>query len=113
MVILQLTGEQLTGIIENAVRTALTGQVQQPAPDTDEMLTVDQAAGFLSLGTATIYSMVSRKEIPYMKPNGKRLYFSKQELTDWLKSGRKKTNAEIATDAGNYLRKGPKPKRAR
>jgi len=31
------------------------------------------------------------------------LYFSKQELTDWIKAGRKKTNAEIEQEAKAYL----------
>lgn len=112
MVIIQLTVDQLKGIIENAIGNALKGYPSQPAPATDELLTVEQAAGFLSLGVATIYSLVSKKSIPYMKPNGKRLYFSKQKLSEWVINGRKKANSEFASGTVEVLRKGPKKKGA-
>ena len=57
---------------------------QQPTPD--ELLTVQQAAGFLSLSIATIYGLIHRKAIPCMK-RSKRVYFSKDELIKYLKAG--------------------------
>lgn len=73
-----------------------------PQPETDQLLTVPQAAEFLSLSIPTVYGLVSRAELPVNK-RGKRLYFSKQELTDWIKQGRKKTLSETATEAEAYL----------
>jgi len=55
---------------------------------------IAEAASFLSLSIPTIYGLVQRADIPVNK-KGKRLYFSRAELTEWVKSGRKKTNAEI------------------
>jgi excisionase family DNA binding protein len=69
---------------------------------TDELLTIAQAAKFLNLSTPTIYGKVSRNEIPVNK-QGKRLYFYKSELAEWIKSGRKKTVSEIAQEADEYL----------
>ena len=71
-------------------------------PETDELLTIAQAAKFLNLSTPTIYGKVSRNEIPVNK-QGKRLYFYKSELAEWIKSGRKKTVSEIAQEADEYL----------
>lgn len=71
----------------------------QPA---DQLLNVQQTADFLSLSVPTIYSKVSKGELPVMK-RAKRLYFSKAELLDYLKQGRKKTNAEIEDEAHTYL----------
>ena len=68
----------------------------------DQLLTVHEAAEFLSLSIPTIYSKVSRRELPVMK-RAKRLYFSKTELLDYLKAGRKKSNAEIEEEAESYL----------
>lgn len=70
----------------------------------DQLLTIDKAAELLSLSVPTIYGLVSRKEIPVSK-KGKRLYFSRQELLDWVKSGRNKTAAEIAAEADICLSK--------
>ena len=68
------------------------------AADTDELLTISQAAKFLNLSIPTIYCKVSRKEVPVNK-QGKRLYFYKSELADWIRTGRKKTIAEINLEA--------------
>lgn len=73
----------------------------------DELLTIQQAADFLKLSVATIYGHVHRATLPVCKRD-KRLYFSRQELTEWVKSGRKKTYAEIAKEANQYLDKKKK-----
>ncbi len=73
-------------------------------PETDQLLTIQQAADFLKLSVPTIYSLVSRSEIPVSK-KGKRLYFSEQELTAWIKGGRKKTLQELSAEADKYLKK--------
>jgi excisionase family DNA binding protein len=73
---------------------------QEEAPD--KLLTVQEAADFLKLTVPTIYSKVSRGELPVMK-RSKRLYFSRKELVDYLKEGRRKSNAEIEAQAESYL----------
>lgn len=70
-------------------------------PETDQLLTIQQAAELLSLSVPTIYGLVSKSQLPVSK-RGKRLYFSKQELTEWIKGGRKKTVAEIEGIAQKY-----------
>ncbi len=52
----------------------------------------------------TIYALVSARRIPHSK-QGKRLYFSRRELLEWLQSGKRKTHAEIATEAANFGQK--------
>jgi len=74
----------------------------EPSELSEQLFTIQQAADFLSLAVPTIYSMVSRGELPYMK-RSKRLYFSRLELINYLKAGRKKTNAETIAEAGQYL----------
>lgn len=71
-------------------------------PEADQLLIIQQAAEFTHLSVPTVYGKVSKKEIPYIK-KGKRLFFSQKDLTDWLRSGRIKTNAEIANEADQYL----------
>lgn len=73
----------------------------QPTPQV-KLLTIKETADFLSLSVPTIYSKVSRGELPVMKRNG-RLYFSTEELVDYLKGGRRKTNKEIEDEANAYL----------
>jgi excisionase family DNA binding protein len=74
----------------------------QPLPEEDKLLSIQEAAAFLNLSVPTIYSKVSKAELPVMK-RGKRLYFSRLELTEYLKQGRKKSNAEIEEAAAAYF----------
>lgn len=69
----------------------------------DDLLSVEEAAEFLDLAKPTIYSKVSRGELPYLK-NGNRVYFSKAKLISHLKEGGRKSHAEIASEADNYLK---------
>tara|TARA_R110000787_G_scaffold161124_6_gene274619 strand:- start:64 stop:408 length:345 start_codon:yes stop_codon:yes gene_type:complete len=72
--------------------------IEQP----EQLLTVQEAAEFLKLTVPTIYSKVSKGELPVMK-RSKRLYFSSTELMEYLKGGRKKTNAQIEQEAEAYM----------
>ena len=93
----------------NSIETLLldlkhTSQELGEQPETDELLTVQDTAKFLSLSVPTIYTLISRGELPVMK-RSKRCYFSKVELINYLKQGRKKTFAETASEAVTYLKK--------
>lgn len=98
---------ELEILIQNSVERALKAhQPQQvvPAEKTEQLLTIQEAAKFLNLTVPTIYSKVSKGELPFMK-RGKRLHFSSTELMQYLKDGRNKTNAEIEAEAHTYLSK--------
>lgn len=94
---------QLALRLENIERLLLESRSSQPEEPTDKLLTIDEAAEFLHLSKPTLYSKVSRGELPYMK-RSKRLYFSKTELADYLKQGRNKTTSEIEAEADSYLK---------
>ncbi len=75
---------------------------RQPQPETEQVFNISQAAAYLNLSVATLYSKVSRQEIPVNK-QGKRLYFYKGELTTWIREGRKKTVSEIRQEAQDHI----------
>jgi len=62
------------------------------------LLTVTEAAELLNLAKPTIYALSQQSKIPYMK-KGKRLYFDKTELLDWVKEGRNSTDSELKNKA--------------
>jgi predicted DNA-binding transcriptional regulator AlpA len=70
----------------------------------DEIGGIDVAIKLTGLAKPTIYSLCSERKIPHSK-QGKRLYFSRLELLEWIKNGKRKTNAEIAVEAENYEQK--------
>jgi excisionase family DNA binding protein len=84
------------------LKRLLTEKQEQTKPEAEQLLTIQQASDFLSLSVPTIYSKVSKNELPYMK-RSKRLYFSRIELLNYLKEGRKKSTAEIEEEAEQHL----------
>lgn len=72
--------------------------------DKEKFIDIKQASVFLNLSVSTIYSKVSRLELPVNK-RGKKLYFSDHDLIAYIKQGKKKTNEEIDLEANKYLNK--------
>tara|TARA_B110000046_G_scaffold12569_1_gene12425 strand:- start:4304 stop:4654 length:351 start_codon:yes stop_codon:yes gene_type:complete len=92
----------LTKEVSELKRLLIEKQEQAPTTQPEQLLTIQEAAEFLSLTVPTMYSKVSKGELPVMK-RSKRLYFSRTELMAYLKEGRKKSNAEIEQEAEAYL----------
>ena len=68
----------------------------------NELMNVQQVAEYLTLSVQTIYGLVHKMEIPNAKL-GKRLYFKKSEIDDWISRSKRKTRVEIEQEASNYF----------
>lgn len=103
-VFISLPIEDLQTVIIDCVNSCLKNNTQEQltTEQPEQFLTIQGAAQFLNLAVATIYSKVSREELPFMK-RGNRLYFSSIELMEYLKQGRHKSNAEIEQEVDAYL----------
>ena len=67
-----------------------------------EILTAEQAAAFLNIGMRYLYKLTSAGTLPYSKPNGKMIYFSRTDLTSWAMSNRSAGSAELEAKAETY-----------
>lgn len=68
-----------------------------------DVLTLNEACAYLDISTSHIYKMTSQKQIPHFCPQGKKLYFRREELDQWLLRNRQDSIDEIETRAANYL----------
>ena len=104
MVIIQLDSEQLNAVIQNAVRNVLkeTSNANQPDQKPESFIGINEAGTFLNLAKATIYGLVSAGKIPYMK-QGKKLYFSKEILTQWILKGNQPVKDDLASVVDNAI----------
>lgn len=101
-ILISLPVAQLQTLIIDCVNACLDVRTNQTSQnEADELLTVQDTAKFLSLSVATVYTLIS-KGLPVMK-RSKRCYFSKVELINYLKQGRKKTASEISKETDTYL----------
>lgn len=53
-----------------------------------KFLTFTEAALYLDIFRPTLYKLTHEKKLPCYKPNGKKLYFKKKELEDWIEQGK-------------------------
>jgi excisionase family DNA binding protein len=67
------------------------------------VLNFDELAVYTGLSKSHLYKLTSSGGIPCYKPNGKHIYFNKQEIDEWLLQNRKATKEEIETLASNYV----------
>jgi excisionase family DNA binding protein len=70
----------------------------------DAFLSIDEASKIVNLSKATIYGLTHQKEIPFHK-RGKRLYFLKSEILQWIKNGKQESKSELQYRADTYLSK--------
>ncbi|NQY10437.1 MAG: helix-turn-helix domain-containing protein [Flavobacteriales bacterium] len=81
----------------------IKNQEREPVDNSGQLLSIDEVAELLHLTKPTIYSKHSKGELPGVCKRGKRLYFQRDVIIDWIKSGRTKSNAEIETATDEYL----------
>lgn len=106
MVILQLSTEELSGIIRDIFRQEVTAlQCTNPETDPERWFNLTELCNYLpdKPKKQTVYRWVCKSVIPYHK-RSKKLFFLKSEIDYWLREGRKKTASEIEANAEEFLK---------
>ncbi|MBL4905771.1 MAG: helix-turn-helix domain-containing protein [Flavobacteriaceae bacterium] len=67
-----------------------------------EIMTLKQLSDYSSISKSFIYKLTSPRKIPHSK-RGKRLYFSKSEIDEWLLKEKIRTIDDLQREATNYL----------
>jgi len=103
----RLIREIFEPIIDECVTRAFNKNINElkfEKPVSEDVFDMNEAMSYLKLSKGTMYRMTMDREIPHYKV-GKRLYFRKNELDDWINKGKVKTNEEISAEADRYLLK--------
>jgi len=102
VVIYQITPDCLDELLDRAMNRVQRLHVVAPAAnETDEIFDVAGAAHFLGLAKSSVYC---NSDIPVMK-QGKKNYYSKKDLIQWLRSGKRKTSSEIDSEVDQSIKK--------
>jgi excisionase family DNA binding protein len=78
-------------------KSLLDGNDKQTKKSSDsekDLLDIEEAADYLHMAKSSLYSLNSRKKIPYIRVTGK-IYYRRSALDDWLASGERKTTAQL------------------
>ena len=68
-----------------------------------QVLNFNETCKYLELSQSHLYKLTSTGAIPHYKPNGKKIYFQRQELDQWLLRNRMDSQDEIEQQAADYL----------
>ena len=66
-------------------------------------LNFNEACKYLDVSPSHLYKLTSTKHIPHFCPQGKKLYFRREELDTWLQRNRQSTAAESEATASDLL----------
>jgi excisionase family DNA binding protein len=89
----------------NSIEKAIDKLNTQPNSD-DVFMNIEQVASFVGLSKATIYGLTHERSIPHFK-TGKRLYFKKSEIVNWITTSKVNTKQELNQLADEYIFKNP------
>ena len=68
-----------------------------------KVLNFEEVAAYSGLSKSYLYKLTSSGGIPCFKPQGKHIYFSKQEIDSWLMQNRKATTRDIDRKAATFV----------
>lgn len=86
-VLISLSGQQLDDLIASSLRKALQHQTPQVNDHNDDtLLDTEEAALLIKYKKTSVYGLVKRKKIPFIKVEGK-LLFSQKKLLEWISKG--------------------------
>lgn len=81
----------------------LEGKIEEQNLLQKEVLTFNDVCKYLDISSSHLYKLTSQKQIPHFCPQGKKLYFNRIEIDQWLMRNRQETTEDIETAAANYL----------
>lgn len=68
-----------------------------------DMLSFDEACEYLQLKASCLYKMTGGHRIPFYRPGGKRIYFKRIELDQWLQSNKRVADYELEARAEDFI----------
>ncbi len=95
----QVTLEFIANKLEQLER-----RLESLTQQTHEVLSFEQAVQFLNISSSQLYKMTCKRIIPFSKPAGKRIYFDRRHLVQWMLGRYKKTSKELQSQALEHLK---------
>ncbi len=83
--------------LQKAIQTDIL-QKNATVEQNKDLLNIQEAADYLQMSVATLYTFNSRKKIPFCRVTGK-VFYRRSVLDIWLASGERKTTAQLRREA--------------
>ena len=73
-----------------------------------EILTLEELSLYIGQSSSSIYKLTSKRGIPFYSPGGKKLYFKRTEIDDWIYKSKITTANEVELEIDGYLNRNTK-----
>ena len=70
-----------------------------------EVLTLQEAAQYMGIARSSLYKMTSNQTIPFYRPNGKLIFFEKDDILSWIRRNRVFSTEEIEEEARLHMQR--------
>ncbi len=105
--------ELFKALIQEAVADAIEQNQLKQVPEgsktkrlLDDTLDADEAAKLLRIAKQTLYTLTSKRKIPFYK-NGKKILFYRKELEAWVAKSKHEDNSDLTQLAQRYTASNP------
>jgi excisionase family DNA binding protein len=78
-----------------------------PIAQLNDPMNIKELAAYLKMSLSAIYKFTSTDTIPHYK-NGKRLFFKREEINEWIFTTKINTAYDIEREATEYIQKNPR-----
>lgn len=96
--------DELQRLVIDAVNTCLDDRVYPiNSPSNKTVFTPKEAAEYIGISQSTLYKLTSAGILPFSKPNGKHIYFSRIGLDNWLLSNSTTSGGEKEIAAATFM----------
>ncbi len=68
-----------------------------------EILSVEDAVVYLQISKSYLYKLTSKRQIPFYTPGGKKIYFKRTEIDQWIYDSKIESISEAQDDVERYL----------
>ena len=100
--VVQLTVSQIKAIIRDVLQESPLYLTSEKS----ETLTIEEDSELTGYKKATLYKLTHERKIPFHKPahGGRRIFFKRAEINQWLESNRFETYEEYAREGGEVFK---------
>jgi len=82
-------------LVTTDIQKLIQHEFQRITLNLKKVLTFDECVEYTGLSKGYIYKLTHGRMIPHFKPSGKKIYFDREEIDQWLLSNRVMTTEEV------------------
>lgn len=70
----------------------------------NKVLTFEQGCQYLGYAKSYVYKLTSAGILPFSKPHGKKIFFDREKLEEWMLSNPSKSHVDKEIHAATYVK---------